>query len=48
MAQHYSDPSREDDKYTLPDIEVPGCLPDGDPTGPFETEADAIADAQQE
>ena len=24
----------------------PGCLPDGDPIGPFETEADAIADAQ--
>jgi hypothetical protein len=24
----------------------PGCLPDGEPTGPFETEAEAIADAQ--
>lgn len=24
----------------------PGCLPDGLPNGPFETEADAIADAQ--
>lgn len=24
----------------------PGCLPDGDPVGPFETEADATADAQ--
>ncbi len=26
----------------------PGCLPDGDPIGPFATEAEAIADAQQE
>lgn len=25
----------------------PGCLPGGDPMGPFETEADAIADAQE-
>lgn len=24
----------------------PGCLPDGEPMGPFETEAEAIADAQ--
>ena len=24
----------------------PGCLPDGDPCGPFATEADAIADAE--
>jgi len=24
----------------------PGCLPDGDPIGPFHTEADALADAQ--
>lgn len=24
----------------------PGCLPDSDPMGPFETEADALADAQ--
>ena len=24
----------------------PGCLPDGDPVGPFDTEAMAIADAQ--
>lgn len=23
----------------------PGCLPDGDSNGPFETEADAVADA---
>lgn len=26
----------------------PGCLPDGDPIGPFETEAEAIADAQRD
>ena len=25
----------------------PGCLPDGDPVGPFDTEALAIADAQK-
>ncbi len=25
----------------------PGCLPDSDPIGPFVTEADAIADAEQ-
>ena len=24
----------------------PGCMPDGDPMGPFETENEAIADAQ--
>tara|TARA_Y100000310_G_scaffold320906_1_gene377835 strand:- start:25 stop:240 length:216 start_codon:yes stop_codon:yes gene_type:complete len=24
----------------------PGCLPDGDPVGPFETEVAALADAQ--
>lgn len=24
----------------------PGCLPDGDPVGPFETEAEALEDAQ--
>lgn len=25
----------------------PGCLPDGDPRGPFETEQDAITDANE-
>jgi hypothetical protein len=25
----------------------PGCLPDSDPIGPFNTEAEALADAQQ-
>lgn len=25
----------------------PGCLPDSDPVGPFETEAEALADAQE-
>lgn len=24
----------------------PGCMPDGDPFGPFETEGDALADAR--
>jgi hypothetical protein len=26
----------------------PGCLPDSDPVGPFATEAEAIADAQEQ
>jgi hypothetical protein len=99
MSQHYSDPSRENDKYSLPDVETfaarygdcpfctstvvedgggefhcdscmdghkgqgvtpddvqtgwfywfcfPGCMPEGDPIGPFDTEAEAIADAQE-
>lgn len=72
MTQAYSDPSRADDPYALPDVEVfyaeqgdivddegdacpagwywwtcfPGCMPDGGPMGPFETEADALAAAQ--
>lgn len=25
----------------------PGCLPDGDPIGPFNTQQEAIADAQE-
>ena len=25
----------------------PGCLPDSDPMGPFETEAEALADARE-
>jgi hypothetical protein len=25
----------------------PGCLPDGDPNGPFDTEDEALADAQE-
>jgi hypothetical protein len=81
MTQAYSDPKREDDDYSLPDIEVfyhdphpgpevsydlrdengapmpegwywwscfPGCLPDGDPTGPFSSEDEALADARQD
>ena len=72
MTQEYSDPSRENDPYALPDVEVfhssdhpaeedgepmeagwywwscfPGCLPDGEPKGPFTTEAEALADAQE-
>jgi hypothetical protein len=95
MSQHYSDPTREHDKWTLPDVEVfymaaseflandgtwmaermqeyiadapdeivadafrtetaqgmagwyywycfPGCMPDSDPFGPFESEQAAI------
>lgn len=41
-------------KRTLPDGAgwfywacFPGCLPDGDPIGPFETEEEALADARE-
>jgi len=79
--QAYSDPKRENDKYSLPDLEVwehkhtigaacplvsmgivagdecggpgwyywyclPGCLPDSDPMGPFETAQAALKDAR--
>ena len=75
MSQYYSDESREDDAYSLPDVEIfyheqgdypdsetwedgdgeerptgyyfwycfPGCMPDSDPVGPFDTEEEAIA-----
>jgi len=80
MTQAYSNPARESDPYSLPDVEtfylgdddahenseraafgtddeplavgwywwscMPGCLPDSEPIGPFETEAEALADAQ--
>ena len=72
MTQAYSNPGRESDPYSLPDVETfyvdegeqtdengeplaagfywqacfPGCLPDSEPSGPFETEAEALADAQ--
>lgn len=41
------DASPEDDEgwYWWPCF--PGCLSDGDPVGPFATEADALADAQE-
>jgi len=26
---------------------MPGCLPDGEPCGPYETEAEAVADARE-
>lgn len=69
MSQQYTDPTREDDAYALPDVEVfyaeagdlewegqeepsaagwyywyclPGCMPDSDPNGPFDTEQEAI------
>ena len=89
MSQFYTDPSREDETYALPNGETfyvgtlrnpkdplecpicndwahdqvtshsehvgwyywacfPGCLPDGEPIGPFETEDDAILDAQED
>jgi hypothetical protein len=79
MSQAYSDPSRADDPYALPNVEVfqiftmegqetgedgedgeplipgwywqacfPGCLPDGEPIGPFASETEALADAQED
>lgn len=75
--QAFSDPSRADDCYALPDVELwyqngneyvepvepgeeleirptgwyywfcfPGCLPDSEAMGPFETQDEALADAQ--
>lgn len=83
--QAYSDPSRQNDPYALPDVEIfymteeeiesfghdsiwfdsddgfcykdegwyywycfPGCLPDSDPIGPFDTEQEAIESAQED
>lgn len=61
--QAYSDPSRESETYSLPDVEIfwgspengfdheagwyywycfPGCLPDSEPYGPFESEEAAL------
>lgn len=71
--QAYSDPTRANKPYALPDVEVfrldsqeakritgsaqagagwyywyclPGCLPDSDAIGPFDTEAEALEDAR--
>lgn len=88
--QAYSDPKRQEDAYSLPDLEVfyhehakrelcmlnaghkaelygecivdeegdcmgtgwywqsclPGCLPDSEPFGPFDTEEEALAEAR--
>ena len=72
--QAYSDPTRESDPHSLPNVEVfhsddypwgadtdeplesgyywwpcfPGCLPDGEPVGPFPTEEEALADARSD
>lgn len=72
MTQAYSNPARENDAYSLPDVEVfyndgveltnedgnplpsgwywwscfPGCMPDSEPNGPYDTEAEALEDAQ--
>ena len=77
MTQFYSDQTREDDTYSLPDCEVffvdsvdenqpdpddpdkdlgpgwyywfcfPGCMPDSDPIGPFESPQEAIDDCRE-
>lgn len=69
----YSDPSREEDIWSLPNVEIfyqandvetdegdimpegwywracfPGCMPDGDPFGPFESYDSAVEDAQSD
>jgi hypothetical protein len=74
MSQAYSDPTRENDPYALPDLEIfhtsgldpeltcedgtcleagwyywfcfPGCMPEGEAIGPFDTETAALADAR--
>lgn len=59
IEQVYTDPSRADDPYHLPDCivfetpdgwfwqsQMPGCLPDSDPIGPFDTRQDSIEDCQ--
>ena len=73
--QFYTDISREEETYSLPDAEVfyvsendemtdeegnplepgyyywscfPGCLPDSDPSGPYDTEQEAIEAARDE
>lgn len=78
MSQHYSDPTRENDPYALPDLETfclsramiaadgmvdedgealepgwyywycfPGCMPESEPVGPFDSEAAALAYARE-
>jgi hypothetical protein len=81
MTRFYSDPSREDETYALPDCEVfeltaeevrefykkyeeegdesieggwfywycfPGCMPEGPPMGPYDTQEEAIEAAREE
>lgn len=80
MTTAYSDPTRADDMYALPDVEVfyhdgkrysdddcwsdgdgeplptgwyywfcfPGCMPDSDPVGPYDTESAALEAAQDD
>ncbi len=48
---HHPDDFLDEDGAPLPEGHywwscLPGCLPDGDPSGPFATEALAIADAR--
>jgi len=75
VSQHYSDESREEEIYSLPNVEVfyaaqgelghnddgdvyeagfyfwycfPGCMPDSEPNGPYDTEDAAIAAMREE
>lgn len=79
MAQHYSNPKRAKDAYSLPDLETfyrtqeenreygdvdgddnpmpagwyfwycfPGCMPDSEPNGPYDTEALAVLAARED
>lgn len=72
MSHYYLDPSKENDKWSLPDLEVfwadkgdwndeegepikegwyywicfPGCIPDSEANGPFDSEEKALMDAR--
>jgi hypothetical protein len=81
MTRYYSEPERENDPYSLPNVEVfyrdgsftpgdafspeyndgealgagwfywfclPGCLPDSDPMGPYDTEGEALQAARDD
>ena len=69
MPYVYSDPSRESETYSLPNVEIfeivegdeseleagwyyafgfPGCLWDGEPDGPYASEAEAVEAAREE
>ena len=74
MSQYYSDESREEETYSLPNVEIfyahkgeletedgeklgkgwyfwycfPGCMPEGDPMGPYATEEEAETAMREE
>jgi hypothetical protein len=60
MGQHYLNPEDESHPHRLPNLEVffesgwyfwfclPGCLPDSEQEGPFDSETEALADAREQ